>query len=105
MTSPRLLLVVISKLDYKLAQLRLNNAQDKDLALVLSHMADIDRELILARVSEAKTHRLRDHMQRLKHVRYSPDAYELALKSLVLHMESQKPLPGMKSYFRPPGSG
>ena len=105
MNSPRNLLTAISKLDFKQAQLRLTSAQDKDLALVLAQMADIDRELVLARVSEAKALRVRDHMGRFKHVRYSPDAYENALKLLIRHLESDKPLPGMKSYFRPTGSG
>lgn len=103
MTSPRTLLVLISKLDYKQAQLRLTSAQDKDLALVLAQMADIDRELVLVRVSEAKALRVRDHIRRLAHVRYSSTAYETALKLLARHLESDKALPGMKSYFRPGG--
>jgi hypothetical protein len=80
---------------------RLLNAADKDLALVLSVASEADLRYILSYLSLQIQIRVQEELERMKHVKFNPRQYSLALKHLLNHLVSSKPLSPVRSHLKP----
>ena len=84
-----------------IAQSRLLNTADRDLAALLFPLEEGERESIYAIVGRAKAERLRGEVQRMRHVRLSPETVGRIASHLENHLKGERPLGPASRYFRP----
>jgi hypothetical protein len=99
--SVRILVDKVRSLPAGKAAPRLLNAADKDLALVLFLASEADLRFILGYLSPQKQLRVQEEVQRMQHVRFNPKQYDLALKHLLGHLESHRPLSPIPTHLKP----
>lgn len=85
----------------KLAQSRLLNTADRDLAALLSAAGEEERAEVLAHVGAAKAKRVREELVRMGHVRLPPETIARIAAHLAAHVGGDKPLGPASRYFRP----
>jgi len=83
------------------AQSRLLNTADRDLAVVLSALELAERDEILAKVGKAKAARLADELVRMEHVRLPPETIGAVTRHLCEHISGDRPLGPASRYFKP----
>jgi hypothetical protein len=84
-----------------IAQSRLLNTKDRDIAAILAVCSDEEREGILVRVGPGKAQRLRGEITRMRHVRLDADTIARIADHLVSHLKSERPLGPASRFFRP----
>ncbi len=83
------------------AQNRLLNTADRDLAAILFHLQEEERESVYRVMGPAKSARLRSELIRMGHVRLDDETVARISAHLVEHLGSDKPLGSASRYFRP----
>jgi hypothetical protein len=95
------LLRLVAKLPVVQVQNRLMACTDRDFALALVGLEEEDAEHLLALVSPPKARRVREET-RLQEKRHVEGEYVVvALKSIILSLESNRTIAGQRSYLRP----
>ena len=84
-----------------MAQSRLLNTKDRDLAAVLRAAGEADRAEIYALVGPSKTERLKGEIERMGHVRLGAEAIMSISAHLCAHILGDHPLGPASRYFRP----
>ncbi len=84
-----------------MAQSRLLNTKDRDLAVVLSVLEEEERSEVFARVSPAKTARLRGEVEHMRHVHLDAETIERIAAHLAEHISGERALSSASRYFRP----
>jgi hypothetical protein len=84
-----------------LAQSRLLNTTDRDLAAVLHSLSEEERAEVLALVGPAKSARLNDELERMEHVRLSPETIRTIAGHLAAHVSGERPLGPASRFFKP----
>ncbi|MBI9104109.1 MAG: hypothetical protein JEY99_16960 [Spirochaetales bacterium] len=90
---------LIKTLDPLKVQSRLMNASDKELFFALFYLGADERRDVLSRLSRTKAERLRGVL--LRGGRFGQEEYRAAVNHLNLHLSGDKPLPSLKTYYRP----
>ena len=85
----------------KLAQSRLLNTADRDLAALLSAATEEDLREVLSFVGAAKEKRVREELVRMSHVRLPPETLARLAEHLSAHVSGDRPLGPASRYFRP----
>ncbi|MBL8967844.1 MAG: hypothetical protein JNG85_12630 [Spirochaetaceae bacterium] len=85
----------------KLAQSRLLNTADRDLAALLAVADEASRAEILGFLGPAKSRRVSEELQRMSHVRLPPETVERLARHLAAHVTGDRPLGPASRYFRP----
>jgi hypothetical protein len=95
------LLRLVAKLPVVQVQNRFMSCTDRDFALALMGLQDEDAEHLLALVSPSKANRVREEvrLQEARHV--EGEHVVVALKSIILSLESNRTVAGRRSYLRP----
>jgi hypothetical protein len=83
------------------AQGRLLNTADRDLAALLFHLEEEERDLVYRAVSPAKAERLRSELVRMRHVRLDADTVGRVALHLAEHLSADRPLGRASRYLRP----
>ena len=84
-----------------IAQSRLLNTADRDLAALLFHLEEGEREVVYRAVGRAKAERLRSELVRMRHVRLGPETVSRIASHLEAHLKGDRPLGPASRYFRP----
>ena len=84
-----------------IAQSRLLNTADRDLAALLFHLEEGERDIVYAIVGKAKTERLRGEVQRMRHVNLGPETVSRISSHLEAHLKGDHPLGPASRYLRP----
>lgn len=84
-----------------IAQSRLLNTADRDLAALLFHLEEGERGIVYAIVGRAKTERLRGEVQRMRHVNLGPETVSRIASHLEAHLKGERPLGPASRYLRP----
>lgn len=84
-----------------IAEARLLNTADRDLAAVLSPASPAERTEVLAFLGAAKRRRIEEELERMAHVRLAPETVERLARHLTAHVSGDKPLGPGSRYFRP----
>ena len=87
--------------DRAVAQARLLNSADRDLAVALWPLEEAERAEILALVGEAKARRLADELERMEHVRLPPETIGAVALHLAAHIAGDRPLGPASRYYKP----
>jgi hypothetical protein len=82
-------------------QNRLMSACDRDVALSMLYMKDVDRARILEKVSTAKQRRIAEELELHEHLQITYDQYEAAITSVIHALERDAVQAKVKSYIRP----
>ena len=83
------------------AQARLLNTADRDLAALLFHLEEVEREVVYSSVSSAKAERLRSELVRMRHVRLDAETVSRIADHLSEHLSADSPLGPASRFFRP----
>jgi hypothetical protein len=83
------------------AQGRLLNTANRDLAALLFHLSDEERESVYGAVSPAKAQSLRDELLRMRHVRLDAETVIRIAEHLTEHLSADRPLGPASRYFKP----
>jgi hypothetical protein len=83
------------------AQSRLLNTASRDLAALLFHLEEHEREAVYAIVSPVKAADIQAELGRMRHVRLGPETVAAIAEHLIEHLSSDRPLPPASRYFRP----
>ncbi len=83
------------------AQSRLLNTADRDLAALLFPLEEGERQLIYALVGSGKTSSLKGEVERMGHVNLSADTVTRIARHLEAHLKGEKPLGPASRYFKP----
>jgi hypothetical protein len=83
------------------AQARLLNTADRDLAALLFHLEEAERDLVYRAVSPAKAERLRAELVRMRHIRLDAGTVARIAEHLSEHLSADRPLGPASRYFRP----
>jgi hypothetical protein len=83
------------------AQGRLLNTADRDLAALLFHLEEPEREEVYRSVSRAKAEGLRAELGRMRHVRLDAGTVSRIAAHLSEHLTADRPLGRASRYFRP----
>ena len=84
-----------------IAQSRLLNTADRDLAALLFPLEEEERCRIYAIVGEGKTRRLRGEVERMRHVKLSAETVDRIARHLDAHLKGERPLGPASRYFKP----
>lgn len=82
-------------------QSRLMNASDKDLAMAVTYLDESERLFVFSRLSPAKAERVKAVLAR--GASFGRGEYNSTVNHLNRHLLSARPLPPLKSYYRPRG--
>ncbi len=80
-------------------QSRLMSASDKDLALAVTYLSQSERLYVFSRLSPVKAERIKAVLDR--GAKFGQEEYRTAVTYLNRHLQSDKPLAPLKSYYRP----
>ena len=80
-------------------QSRLMSSSDKDLAVALTFLGEAERLYVLSRLSRSKADRVNAVLRRGS--KFGGEEYRKTVTHLNRHLRSDKPLPPLKSYYRP----
>lgn len=84
-----------------IAQSRLLNTADRDLAAILSVASSPEREEVLSLMGSAKRTRIEEELVRMTHVRLGPETIDRLASHLTEHLAGDKPLGPGSRYFKP----
>jgi len=74
-----------------IAQSRLLNTADRDLAALLFHLEEGERDLVYRIVGRAKAERLRSELVRMRHVKLGPETVSRIASHLEAHLKGERP--------------
>ena len=83
------------------AQGRLLNTADRDLAALLFHLEEGEREEVYRSVSRAKAEGLRAELLRMRHVRLDAETVSRIAAHLSEHLTADRPLGRASRFLRP----
>jgi hypothetical protein len=95
------LLEVLRSTARPIAQSRLLNTADRDVAAVLSAAQPPEREEVLSLMGPAKRRRIEEELERMTHVRLPPETIDRLARHLAAHLAADKPLGPGSRYFKP----
>lgn len=84
-----------------IAQARLLNTADRDLAALLFPLEEEERERIYRIVGKGKTSRLKPEVERMRHVRLAAETVGRIASHLEAHLRAERPLGPASRYFKP----
>lgn len=84
-----------------IAQSRLLNTADRDLAALLFPLSEEERGAIYSLVGRGKTERLRGEVERMRHVRLGEETVSRIAEHLARHISGDRPLGPASRYFKP----
>lgn len=84
-----------------LAQTRLLNTADRDLAALLFPLEEEERRAIYDLVGRGKAERLKGEVERMRHVRLGPETLARIATHLEAHLRSERALGPASRFFRP----
>ncbi|MBN2536522.1 MAG: hypothetical protein JXB88_26805 [Spirochaetales bacterium] len=83
------------------AQNHLMGFKDREIAVVMLHMSDDDKDFVFSFLAGSKIDRIRQEIRLLKKTKVSDSIREMIFSRLIKCLEGEKKKPERRSYFKP----
>ena len=94
-------LSLLRNMTHVMTQNKLMACTDREIAVAMLHMDDVDREYVFSFLARSKEERIKEEIRLLKKTRITKEHYRKILLKLIKQIKGEGSGPQSRSYFKP----